>query len=174
MYRLLLNLYESSVKHKWTFAPISKSDWWSSLWLSNYLSPWPERESERDEEGREGENTGCQHVSVLDWECRWSRGIRRFLSLAFTECALNELINIHWPALAYVPGDGQNKVAEVTHFTRREREVGRSRERMSDAERKWAGMIRECRFQTKWEQREANTKRAKPLGPWGMREFIMP
>lgn len=45
--------------------------------------------------GEGGENTGCQHVSVLDWECRWSRGIRRFLSLAFTECALNELINIH-------------------------------------------------------------------------------
>lgn len=83
------------------------------------------RGSEREMgKGGRGGRTGCRHVSVLGWECRWSRGIRRLPSLAFTECALNELINIHWPALACVPSDGQNKVAEVTHFTRRERERG--------------------------------------------------
>lgn len=51
------------------------------------------------------------------------------LCLAFTEWALSELINIHWPALANVPGGWQNKVAEVAHFTR----AGEGEE-MSDVE----------------------------------------
>ena len=54
---------------------------------------------------------------LVDW-----RDVRLSLSLSvcvwsFTECIANELINIHPRTLGRVPGGGQNKVAEVAHFS---------------------------------------------------------
>lgn len=93
-----------------------------------------------------GENTGCGHVNVSDWECQRSHGMQRSRCLAFTKSALNELINIHWPALANVPSDEQNKVAEVAHFTRGEKAGWEERGRKWAMQRKWAELIRGGRF----------------------------
>lgn len=67
-------------------------------------------------------------------------------------------------APACVPGDRQNKVAEVTHFT-----SGRERETRGDRGSEWTmlGTIREGKFQAKWEQREAFPWRVETLAAGG-------
>lgn len=109
--------------------------------------------------------TGWRHVRVSDWERRRSPGIRGILSLAFSKCGAIELINIHWPARAYVSSDRQNKVAEVTHFTRGEREKGWAGGVDGARRGKWAPTMRESAgFQTERAKRSKHQKRAEPPG----------
>lgn len=161
MLRFFLNLHGLLVKHCVNLCPHQQSYLiiFSMTWQLSQSLTW---EARRRKKKVKGENTGCGHVSVSDWECQRSHGMQRSRCLAFTESALNELINIHWPALANVPSDEQNKVTEVAHFTRGEKAGWEEWGRKWAMQRKWAELIRGGRFRGRKKKRgRESAKRSK-------------